>query len=223
MSKRKCFALMSSLAMSLIISAATFTNVHAAVKSYIASDASGRIISFNLDDLLADYTNSLIEQPSPMFDEYKKDSSNLIAFEDSIKGYVSYDFVMDAYANALVAGTPFNMDAVTENATSSDIKNVLVGYKWENGSIVPTVKATVEKAGTDIAGKTAVVASLPANVDATKYKLTIDGQTLTYDASTNKFTVTLDGTFTIQDLQSKIMINSNDESSSDSFGLDNVY
>ncbi len=215
MNKKRCFALLSSL----VIAGVLTTNVHAAVKSYIANDASGRTISFNLDELLLDYTNNLSGLPSPMFDEYMKDAPNLIAFEDTIKGYVSYDSVMAKYTDAVVAGnaSTFKIDTVTENASASDIKNITVGYNWANGSVVAAVKATVEQAGTSVAGKTVVVASLPSDVDATKYILTIDGQALTYDASTKKFTITLDGTFSVQELQSKIVVTSDD------FLVDNVY
>lgn len=67
-------------------------------------------------------------------------------------------------------------------------------------------KATVEQAGTAILGKTVVIASLPSDVDATKYNVTIDGKALTYIASTKKFSIVLDGVFTVADLQSKITV-----------------
>ncbi|EFG89150.1 hypothetical protein CLCAR_1025 [Clostridium carboxidivorans P7] len=66
--------------------------------------------------------------------------------------------------------------------------------------------ATIEQAGTAILGKTVVVASLPSGVDATKYDITVNGTKLTYNASTGKFTVTLDGTFTAADLQAKTTV-----------------
>jgi phage baseplate assembly protein gpV len=223
MSKKRCFALVSSLVISLVISSVVTTNVHAAVKSYIAKDASGRTISFNLDKLIADYTNNMTGASSPMFDEYMKDAANLIAFEDTVKGYVSYDSVMNAYTNAVIVdgGKTFNLDTVTENASASDIKSITVDYSCENGSVVAAVKATVEQAGTVITGKTVVIASLPSEVDATKYNVTIDGQALAYDATTKKFTVTLDGTFTVQELQNKILVSSKDISNE--FDVDNVY
>ncbi|WP_373844682.1 cell wall-binding repeat-containing protein [Clostridium sp.] len=67
-------------------------------------------------------------------------------------------------------------------------------------------EATVEQAGTAILGKTIVVASLPSTVDATKYNVTINGTDLTYDSSTKKFTATLDGTYTVSELQGLVEV-----------------
>ncbi len=65
---------------------------------------------------------------------------------------------------------------------------------------------TVEQVGTAILGKTVVVASLPADVDGSKYNVTIDGKALSYNASTKKLTLILDGTFTKEYLQSKLIV-----------------
>lgn len=66
--------------------------------------------------------------------------------------------------------------------------------------------ATVEQAGTAIIGKTVAVVSLPSNVDATKYNVTVKGTQLTYNEAANKFTGTLTGTYTVADLQADTVV-----------------
>lgn len=225
MNKKKCFAALSSAAISLVIAGMVTTNAHAAVKSYIVND-NGRIISFNLDSLLTDYAQKLSGASAPMFDQYMKYASGLVAFQDDKKGFVSSDAVMQAYTDALVAGkgSEFKLDTVTENAAASDIKSLTVGYQaGTDGTIIAAVKATVEQAGTQVAGKTVVVASLPSGTDATQYSVTVNGQAMTYDASTGKFTGTLDGTYTIQELQEKIVVSLNQSNNSEDFDVDQIY
>ncbi len=82
-----------------------------------------------------------------------------------------------------------------------DLSKILVGQSDPTPST--DVKATIEQAGTAIVGKTVVVASLPSTVDASKYDVVVNGTTLTYNATSGKFTATLDGTFTVADLQAK--------------------
>lgn len=77
MNKRKCFAVLSSAALGVIVAAALNTSAHAAVKSYVIN-VSGKIISFDAGTLLTDYANKLSNMPSPMFDEYLKDAENLV-------------------------------------------------------------------------------------------------------------------------------------------------
>ena len=210
----------------VILTFCVTTRVNAAVKAYIVED-NGKIISFASDDLIADYTNRLLGKASPMFDAYLEKVAGLTAFQDSVKGYVSYESVLEAYQEALLIGpgSSFNIDSITENASAADIKNITVGYEWKNGSLVAIElpEVTVEKAGTDIPGKTVVVASLPSTVDALQYNLSIDGQVMSYDASTKKFTITLDGTFTIQELQNKITVSLNEDDTSNDFDVDNIY
>lgn len=110
MNNKKCFGILSSAALGIIISAALTTNAHAAVKSYVVN-VSGKVISFDVDALMADYTNNILGKSSPMFDEYLKDAGNLVAFQDDKKGFVSADAVETAYEDALAQGkTDFNVD-----------------------------------------------------------------------------------------------------------------
>jgi hypothetical protein len=138
MSKNKCLAVLSSIAIGGLIAAVITTSVSAKVTSYIVNN-NGQVIKFNLDDLLAAYTNKLSGSSAPMFDEYMKHSSQLTAFEDDVKGLVSYDSVMKAYKDMLLQnkGNEFNIDTITENASAGDIKNITVGYEWKDGAIVP--------------------------------------------------------------------------------------
>ncbi len=129
---KRCLSVLSSTVMGLVIASALTTNAHAAVKSYVVKDASGNIISFNIDDLASDYANKLSGAASPMFDEYVKDT--VVAFQDSVKGYVSYDSVMKAYTDAVATdgGKTFNLDKFTENADDADIaKDITAGYVWD--------------------------------------------------------------------------------------------
>jgi len=66
--------------------------------------------------------------------------------------------------------------------------------------------ATVEQVGTAIMGKTVVVASLTSDVEASQYDVKIDGKALTYDETTKKYTITLDGTFTKEEIQAKMAV-----------------
>lgn len=313
MNKNKYIAVLSSTAISLLITCGITTNAHAKVVSYVIRD-NDKVISFNLDKLLQDYTNSLQGVESPMFDEYEKNVGNLVAFEDTEKGLVSSDSVINAYADMLGQnrGNEFNLDAVTENAKPEDIQeDIAVTDEWAQEGIVTVAKidtvsavdgeitvkltelpteiptagdlivtasitdsegtplesanvkkiqvfkditdvsgltykvsvpaieakdykqiviytvnykatgakssvaftvdeklptATVEQAGTAILGKTVVVASLPETVDATKYDVSIDNQILTYNSSTKKFSITLNGTYAKDELQEKIIV-----------------
>lgn len=223
---KKYFTILSSIVAAVILSFCITTKVNAAVKAYIVED-NGKIISFAYDDLIEDYTNKLLGKAAPMFDAYLEKAAGLVAFQDSVKGYVSCEAVFKAYQEALLIGqgSSFNIDSITENVSAADIKNITVGYEWKDGSLVviDLPEVTVEQAGTDIPGKTVIVASLPATVDASQYSLSIDGQVMSYDASTKKFTITLDGTFTIQELQNKITVSLNGNNTSDDFDVEDIY
>jgi hypothetical protein len=138
---KKGLAVLSSAALGVLIASAVSTSAHAAVTDYVAKNATNNVINFNLNNLLADYTNKLSGQPSPMFDEYLKDASKLVAFKDSIKGYVSYDAVMKAYTDAVVkdGGKTFVMNTVTENAATADIANVTVDSTCGTDGKITTV------------------------------------------------------------------------------------
>ncbi len=72
--------------------------------------------------------------------------------------------------------------------------------------VATTPVAKIEQAETAIIGKTVVVASLPTDIDATLYTVTVKGTELTYDATTKKFTGALDGTYTIEALQADTVV-----------------
>lgn len=230
MRKTKCCALLSSIAISLGIVSALTINVHAAVKAYIVKDTTdtSKVIRFDFNDLLADYTNKLSGAASPMFDEYFKDAANLVAFQDSIKGYVSADAVEAEYAKAMSTGNQFDVDNFTENVSTADIiTGLTVGYEWsvKDSKVIPFIMptATIEQAGTAITGNTVVVASLPSTVDASGYNVTVNGVALTYDAATGKFTGTIEGTYTIQQLQDKTIVSLKDDNTSDEFDVSDIY
>jgi putative cell wall-binding protein len=85
---------------------------------------------------------------------------------------------------------------------SNDDTNTRTISITDNTVVTPDVPtATVEQAGTAVLGKTVVVASLPSTVDATKYDVTVNGTKLAYNATSGKFTATIDGTFTVAQLQ----------------------
>ena len=170
MNKKKCFGVLSSAALGVLVVCTLTTTAHAAVKSYVVN--TGQIIRFDAKTLVQDYANKLMDQASPMYDEYLKDADRLIAFEDDKKGFVSVNSVRTAYVSALANGeSDFSVDNFTENASDTDIiKDLTVGYEWKNGKVSPVNEsmpaATVEKAGTEILGETSVVVSLPQGVDA---------------------------------------------------------
>lgn len=226
MNNKKCFGVLSSAALGILIAAALTTTSHAAVKSYVVNNG-GKIISFDANALIQDYSNKLIGQASPMYDEYLKDASNIYAFQDDKKGLVSANAVQEAYENALANGKDdFSVDNFTENASDTNIiKDVTVGYEWKNGKILPVNKsmpaATVERVGTEIVGETSVVVSLPQGVDAAQYDVTIDGTKLTYNSSTGKFTGTLTGTYTIAELQTQTTVSN--KSDNENVELTGVY
>lgn len=67
--------------------------------------------------------------------------------------------------------------------------------------------ATVEKViSAPALGHIIVVVSFAANVDATKYDVKINGEPLTYDQESKKLTVILKGSFTKEELQSKLVV-----------------
>lgn len=93
--------------------------------------------------------------------------------------------------------------------TSDDTKTnyvtlTLDGTNPDPGDEVPA--ATVEQAGTAILGKTVAVVSLPSDADATKYNVTVKGVQLTYNTESNKFTGTITGTYTIDELQADTVV-----------------
>lgn len=95
---------------------------------------------------------------------------------------------------------------VVSNNVVSEINAVVTPAPITHPTNSTLPKATVEQAGTAILGKTVVIASLPSDADATKYNLAIDGQAFTYDASLKKFTIVLNGTFTKDQLQAKVVV-----------------
>ena len=125
MNKRKCLGVLSSTVMGALIAFAVTTTAHAKVTSYVVNDG-GKIISFNSDSLISDYTNNLLGDSSPMYDEYMKEVSNLAAFQDSAKGFVSYDSVKKAYEDAtdFIAG-----DLASKGVLGSYSKYGVSGYK----------------------------------------------------------------------------------------------
>lgn len=231
MSKKKWFRALSSTALGILIASSLTVNAHAAVTSYIATDStdSSKIISFSADKLIADYTNNMLGKASPMYNEYLKDATNLLAFQDSVKGYVSADPVEKAYTNALINNdTTFTVDNFTENASSADILNITVGYICNQDGLVVSAPeslptATIESVGTEILGKTVVIASLPQGVDMTKYDVTVNGTKLTYDSSSGKFTGTIDGTYTKEQLQSNTTVSLIGNNTSDEFDVSEIY
>ncbi|AKN33455.1 cell wall-binding protein [Clostridium carboxidivorans P7] len=90
--------------------------------------------------------------------------------------------------------------------TVADLQAKTVVTKIETPTPGTMPAATVEQAGTAIVGKTVAVVSLPAGTDCTKYVVTVNGTALTYNATSGKFTGTVDGTFTIADLQAKTVV-----------------
>lgn len=142
---KKCAALLSSAALGVLIASAVTTSAHAAVTSYIVKDATdpSKVISFGYNDLLASYTAKLSGAPSPMFDAYLTDAANLIAFQDSVKGYVDATAVENAYTQSISTGTQFDVDNFTENASPANIVTGLtVGYTaGTDGTITPVAQA----------------------------------------------------------------------------------
>ena len=104
------------------------------------------------------------------------------------------------------------------NITSTIDIQVIGGTSVVSGNVVDKInalftpntstlpKVTIEQVGTAILGKTVVIASFPSDVDATEYDVTIDGQSFTYDTSTKKLVLVLNGTFTEEQLQAKVVV-----------------
>ena len=146
MNTRKCFIILSSLVIAVVLIYTMTIKVNAAVESYVVKD-NDRIIRFNLDSLTKDYTNNLLGRQSPMFDEYMNHVSQLTAFEDTIKGLVSYDAVLPIYVDLLKKnkGNEFNINSVTENASDEDMaKGITVNYEWNNGNIIKVDETSSE-------------------------------------------------------------------------------
>ncbi len=201
---KKSLAVLSSAALGVLIASAVTTNAHAAVTDYVAKNAANNVISFNLDKLLADYTNKLSGQASPMFDEYLKDAPNLVAFKDTIKGYVSYDAVSKAYTDALIkdGGKTFKLDAVTENAAATDIANVTVdstcGTDGKVVSVDPTKTIKTVSPITVPATTVGVAPTLPTTVSVTLLDGTTKTANITWNAAaTTAATYATAGTVTV--------------------------
>lgn len=199
---KKRLAVLSSAALGVLIASAVTTSVSAKVTSYIVND-NGKIISFASDDLIADYTNKLLGKASPMFDAYLEKASGLTAFQDSIKGYVSYESVYEAYLDALLIheGNNFNIDSVTENAGAEDIKDITVGYEWKDGAVTPVDQSKVITSVDTItvpATTVGTVPTLPTTVNVTLGDGTTKAANITWnEAATSADTYATAGTVTI--------------------------
>ncbi len=199
---KKRLAVLSSAALGVLIASAVTTSVSAKVTSYIVND-NGKVISFASDDLIADYTNKLLGKASPMFDAYLEKVAGLTAFQDSVKGYVSYESVLEAYQEALLIGpgSSFDIDSVTENAGAEDIKDITVGYEWKDGAVTPVDQSKVITSVDTItvpATTVGIVPTLPTTVNVTLGDGTTKAVNITWnEATTSADTYATAGTVTI--------------------------
>ncbi|AKN33457.1 hypothetical protein Ccar_22565 [Clostridium carboxidivorans P7] len=204
---KKYFSVLSSAALGVLIASAVSSTASAKVTDYVAKDASGRTISFNLDALLKDYENKFSTGTSPMFDEYMKDAANLVAFKDDKTGLVSAKTVLDAYTDAVIkdGGKTFVLDTVTEAAKDADLaKDVTIGYECKADgtvdAVTPVDPSKVVKSVSAITATTnaGTVATLPSTVSVTLGDGTTKDVAITWSAAaTTASTYATTGTVTV--------------------------
>lgn len=128
--KKKIYAVMSSAALTTAISAAISTTAFAAVDGFLVNN-NDKLFLYNYNELMEDSLNKLLGDSSPLYDEYIK--GNLVAFHDTIKGYVNEKDVMDQSLESLMDGKNFDLDSFTESAKDEQI------YKIEGKNVTERI------------------------------------------------------------------------------------
>lgn len=128
--KKKIYAVMSSAALTTAISSAISTTAFAAVDGFLVNN-NDKLFLYNYNELMEDSLNKLLGDSSPLYDEYIK--GNLVAFHDTIKGYVNEKDVMDQSLESLMDGKNFDLDSFTESAKDEQI------YKIEGKNVTERI------------------------------------------------------------------------------------
>lgn len=184
--KKKIYAVMSSAALTTAISSAISTTAFATVDGFLVNN-NDKLFLYNYNELMEDSLNKLLGASSPLYDEYIK--GNLVAFHDTIKGYVNEKDVMDQSLESLMDGKNFDLDSFTESAKDEQI------YKIEGKNVTERIFDEKKETVVDKKEKEAKAELKVESVSAiTKTEVTVKLTQAVKDATADKFQVKANGT-----------------------------
>lgn len=163
---------------------------------YALTSNNGTVYVYDYQKLSQSFMNYYLQIPgTELYTDYAQ-SGNLTALKRSVKGWVDYADIKNAYQNAVLFGQPFSLDTYVQNqAIPANMPQTVTEVTVENGQIVRTEKQLAgqlpaiknfEVAPSLEMGKKMVMVELDTD-EPEKYEVYVKEVELTFHASAGKF------------------------------------
>ena len=128
----------SAFLFALVLLAVLFSGApaSAAVEALIAKSSDGSYYRYSYQELLDSYALKLLGSPDGLYEDFA--AKNIVAFQDTLSGYIDYGDILEQYALTLLNGQKFNLNRYTESglAKKKVMPPVVMEVSLAEGQIV---------------------------------------------------------------------------------------
>lgn len=135
MANKKLVSVLSTAALTALISSAVATTAFAKIDGIVAKDAEGNYLNYDYEALKESLKNDVLGKDGAELYNSFKDGS-VVSFHDDKVGFVDAEVVKKAAKDAALAKEAFDVNAFTESAEETVLPGTVYAAKVEGGKVV---------------------------------------------------------------------------------------